>query len=367
MLKLCVKSVGEMSAKLEQIQGVRALAIFGVFLTHTIVWLADDLGRWSLLAARYGGASVVTFFMLSGFLLSFKKNIVPTLTGEKMVMTAWRKVSKMYGLFIITMVIAFLSNMPSGAKGWLQAAICVPFQLTLTQAFVPISWITHAFNGPAWFLSALFGIWLLVYLCHRGINKIITLSANKCVVVLGIVICCQLLYLCAAEHVVEVVLCKSKYLMWSKDWLIYSNPILCFSEFLAGVLFGQVCSQKRNAVVMQNIFALIGLSMVIISVFVIILKPIKINVPWIVIAECMAGVGLLSAISPRSIGYQILSIRPLVWFGNISAYFYLIHSAVNYSMRATVATYIPKPWLFFMSFAISTMLAACTNHYYGKK
>ena len=155
--------------------------------------------------------------------------------------------------------------------------------------------------------------------------------------------------------------------MWSKDWLIYSNPILCFSEFLAGVLFGQVCSQKRNAVVLQNIFALIGLSMVIISVFVIILKPIKINVPWIVIAECMAGVGLLSAISPRSIGYQILSIRPLVWFGNISAYFYLIHGAVNYALQVSISEYIPKPWLFFASLAISILFAVWARLYYGKK
>lgn len=47
-----------MQGKLEQIQGICALAILSVFITHTAAWLTDDLGWFGPVANRIGGAGV---------------------------------------------------------------------------------------------------------------------------------------------------------------------------------------------------------------------------------------------------------------------------------------------------------------------
>lgn len=130
-----------MQGKLEQIQGICALAILSVFITHTAAWLTDDLGWFGPVANRIGGAGVVAFFMLSGFLTSYKNVVIPTYEKGTIIKSAWRKVSKMYGLYLITMLVAFLSNFPSSSLDWIKAAINIGFYLTLTQAFIPFSWV----------------------------------------------------------------------------------------------------------------------------------------------------------------------------------------------------------------------------------
>lgn len=355
-----------MSSKIGQIQGIRALAIFSVFVTHTSIWLGDDLGWFAPIAAQLGSAGVVAFFLLSGFLLSYKQNVVPELNGKQIIMTAWGKVSKMYGLYLLTMFVTFLAKCPSTPKGWIQALICLPFHLSITQAFVPISWVTHAFNGPAWFLSALFGIWILIYLCRDYINKILGASSKKSLAVICCLLGFQLIWLLFANKVIHPFLSREHCLLWFYDWLIYSSPILCFSEHVIGIALGQICLRNKLSIRMQNLLAVVATCMVLTFMGKVAVHA-KIVVPWIVIVECIVCVGIIAVISPQSIGCKILSWRPLVWFGDISGYFFLIHGAVNYVMLSTIADYIPKPWLFFVALSISILLSACAGQYYNRK
>ena len=155
-----------MQGKLKQIQGIRALAILGIFITHTSVWLADDLGTFACISWRFGGAGVATFFIISGFLLAYMNRIVPEIEKKGIIKAAWGKASKLYVLYLITFFIAFAARTkwPLSARDGLMTSISAMFNLTMTQSFVPFDGIINGFNGPAWFLSALFGIWIIIYL-----------------------------------------------------------------------------------------------------------------------------------------------------------------------------------------------------------
>jgi peptidoglycan/LPS O-acetylase OafA/YrhL len=353
-----------MQSKLEQIQGIRALAILSVFITHTAAWLTDDLGWFGPVANRIGGAGVVAFFMLSGFLTSYKNVVIPTYEKGTIIKSAWRKVSKMYGLYLITMLVAFLSNFPSSSLDWTKAAISIGFDLTLTQAFIPFSWVINSFNGPAWFLSALFGIWIIVYTFPNFINRLNSLPTRRIIVVLIALLVIQWMWLDFAKRVILPQLCKVHYIENWYVWLVYNNPVFCFSEFCAGLLIGKFCLQKQYSVALQNIIAFVTLFLFVVY-FACLAMRMKVFVPWNVIIECIVCLGLIAVISPNSIGYNMLSTGALVWMGNISGFFYLIHGATNFAMRVTIASYIPKPWTFFVSLITSLLLSAVADFYYN--
>lgn len=353
-----------MQGKLEQIQGIRALAILSVFITHTAVWLTDDIGWFGAIAGRIGAAGVVAFFMLSGFLTSYKNAVIPTYEKKEIIKIAWRKVSKMYGLYLITMLVAFLSKFPSNSLDWTKAAISIGFDLTLTQAFIPFSWVINSFNGPAWFLSALFGIWIIVYTFPNFINRLNSLPTRRIIVVLIALLIIQWIWLDFVEHIILPQLSKVHYIENWYVWLVYNNPVFCFSEFCAGLLIGRFCLKKQFPVTIQNLIALVSLILVIVY-FASLVMQVKHFIPWNVIIECIVSLGVIAVISPNSIGYKALSNRALVWIGNVSGYFFLIHGAINFAMRVTIADYIPKPWLFFVSLIISLLLSAVADVYYN--
>ena len=94
---------------------------------------------------------------------------------------------------------------------------------------------------------------------------------------------------------------------------------------------------------------------------------LKIVVPRIAIIECLVCMGLISCMSSDSIAGKVLSSRVLVWFGNLTGYFFLFHGAINFALRTFLQPYIGNlyPWLFFISFAISLTLSMFAERYYN--
>ena len=308
-----------MQERLNQIQGIRALAMLGIFVTHTSLWLSDDLGWFAPIAGQLGGFGVVTFFMLSGFLLAYKNKVIPKLTRKEGIKTAWHKSSKMYALYFVTFLIAFVAKIPDNSHDWLKAAISFPFNLTLTQAFVPSPSIINSFNGPAWFLSAFFGIWLLVYMFPRFINKLQSLSKRRCVPAILLLLLIQSAWLLVAEYGILPLISGQYYLHNCYGWLVYNNPLLCLSEFCCGILIGRFCRLKTYPLRVQNLLCLLAIVLTICYMLSLV-HSVSILIPWIVIIECLVSVGLVSCMSVGVIGNKVLSWRVLVWFGNLTGY-----------------------------------------------
>lgn len=355
-----------MPERLNQIQGIRTLAMLGIFVTHTSLWLSDDLGWFTPIAGQLGGFGVVTFFMLSGFLLAYKNNVIPKLTRKEGLKTAWHKSSKMYALYFITFLIAFVAKIPDNSYDWIKAIVSMPFNLTLTQAFVPSPSIINSFNGPAWFLSAFFGVWLLIYLFPGLINKLQALSEKKCINAILLLLLIQCCWLLLAEYGLLPLISKHHYMRNCYEWLVYNNPLLCLSEFCCGIIIGRLCLIKKYAIMGQNLWALLTVVLTIGYMTALALR-LKIVVPRIAIIECLVCMGLISCMSSDSIAGKVLSSRVLVWFGNLTGYFFLFHGAINFALRTFLQPYIgnPYPWLFFISFAISLTLSMFAERYYN--
>lgn len=355
-----------MHGKLTQIQGIRAIAMLGIFIMHTSVWLSDDLGAFAKIVGRLGGSGVATFFMLSGFLLAYKNRMIPTIERKDIIKAAWQKASKLYVLYLITFVVVFISVWPTSARDWLRDAITAIFTLTMTQDFVPFVGIVNGFNVPAWFLSALFGIWIIIFMFPKMVNKMLRLSVGQSVGVLIAVMLAQESWMLLSKYCIAPLLSPKVY-SWTYEWIVYYNPVICFSEYSVGVLLGRLCVQKQLPVKSQNLIAGITLFSVVAYAVMLMTDRAHVSVSKMIIAECFVCAGIIAVMSPRSIGYRILSMRMLVWFGNISGYFFLIHGATNFMLRVRVVNYIPKPRLFFVSFAISILLAVCADVLYTHK
>lgn len=53
----------------------------------------------------------------------------------------------------------------------------------------------------------------------------------------------------------------------------------------------------------------------------------------------------------------------LVWFGNLSGYFFLIQTASIFMKRA-IADYVPHSWRILISFMLSILLTVCSEYIY---
>lgn len=357
-----------MSEKINSIQGIRALAMLGIFFTHTYVWLTDDIGWFAPIASQLGGFGVVTFFIISGFLFAYKNHPIPLISHRHIIKSAWHKVDKLYGLYLITFLVAFISRFPSSARVWVQNIVSLPFTLTLSQDFVPFSWIINSFNGPSWFLSAFLGIWIIMYLTGSKINILLSMSPVKCILVGIIVLLLQYIWLdIVVDKFLLPIINLNHYTENWCDWLKYNNPLLCFSEFLLGIILGSFLRKKQISASSQNGFAVLAFFLSLIYFFCVVNKPFRFVAPWIVVIEIIICIGIIAVMSPNSVGARLLSIPALTYFGNVSGYFFLIHGATNFALGATIADYISKPWMFFMSFAVSIIFSICADYYYSKR
>lgn len=351
-----------MPIRYPQIQGIRALAIIGIFLAHTTRWLPNQLSEFVPVALRLGGAGVAVFFIISGFLLAYKHKVVQIVDKKNVISSAWQKVKKLYVPHLIALVLCLLLKLPETAYDWLAQSVFMLFHLTLTQSFIPYDAMINAFNAPSWFLSAFFGIWIIIYLFPQCVNSLMNVPVRRCVCGIIAIFAIQILWMCFVKYGISPVLPK-RYLAWGHDWLVYKNPMICFSEFCVGILLGRLCAQKQLRVSTQNVIAILT-ALVVLAYGVLLLKSvISPSLSRMVVAEVFACVGIVAVMAPESVGYRILSKRVLVWMGDISAYFFLLHTPIIFLMRI-IEPQISLSWLILISFALTLILSGCINKLY---
>lgn len=345
--------------QIKSIQGIRLLAILCIFLSHTVVFL--DIYNNSLFSCL-GGSGVFTFFMISGFLLSFKNRKIEKNKKKDVLACAWKKVNKYYTLYVITLLIALIAKFPTTFSDFVLTFVKGIFALSLTQSFVPHVGIVNSFNGPAWFLSALFGIWIINYSYPKLINYFSSeVGLNSCLkIFLGI-----LLLQCAYFFILKffpyncVPIDKSVYY----GWLTYYNPFFCYSIYLEGVLLGRYCGLR---IIKINYQKWLQFFTIILTIFVF-NRHIFFYVPLVVIIEILVFVGVCSIMTSGTIGESLLSSKIVVYLGNISGYIFLIHGVVNYNLRSYLQPFIQGKYLFVISIVITLFFSIITDLLYKKR
>ena len=130
--------------KIESLQVLRALAFLGIYLSHTGMRFS-----WSNL-------SVSIFFVLSGFLLSYKYYDWNEKYGVvKSISFSFQRVKKIYGLHIATMLLTMVPLIIFKIENIISLIIKTILNVLLLQTWVPIIAINVSLNGVAWFLSVM--------------------------------------------------------------------------------------------------------------------------------------------------------------------------------------------------------------------
>lgn len=346
--------------KITQLQGLRGLAMIGIFLMHTqTFWSSEGFGNMGEEADNWGRIGVIAFFMLSGFLLTYKGKNIPILSPAERLNACWMKFNKLRLLYILTLVIAFFGygRIPQSLVDWCYAIVSLPLCLTYTQDLIPHVGINISYNGPSWYISALFIIWIIVYTFPKNINIIRTLTVHQTMRAIILLILIQIVYK-IGELFFPVHLIPINHSNIYMAWISYYSPFYNFGYFILGCFLGRLILLQAFSRFFPSILLLVGMVImyafwngnVILNLF----KPL--------LFEIFIGVLMLSIMSDRSILKYIISVKPLVRFGNVSASFFLIHGVVNYHLRY-VEDIVAKPFLFFLSFFMSLGLSIISEKY----
>lgn len=304
-----------MNNRIDSLQTVRTLAYIGILTSHCTM---TQLGAW--------GVSV--FFVLSGFVMSYaysdRELDCSFINNLKF---SVGKIKKLYLLHIITMISAFyfmLKNiMPNPTGLDIKITLAELFlNITLLQAWVPSIIVNFSYNGVAWFLS----VSLFAYFAYPFFSsKIKKLSIPK--TVCGILIIYALQF--ALGYASNKISIPGDYFVDFPMWFTYMCPLFRFGDFLIGSFAGHIYAthEIKINVWISTILELAAFALIYIGYriylspadqagewyrYTLVFTPSSVILVFLFAANC----GLIS---------KVLTCKPVIYIGNISAYCYLIH------------------------------------------
>ena len=292
------------TSMIRPLTSLRLLFALMVFASHCNI--ISDTFDTPLLTEGYVGVSF--FFVLSGFIIaySYDKRFASGTISKSSFWVA--RVARIYPLHIVMLMVAALLGTYSLSNGWgAWLAHFVP-NLVLCQAYIPSADYYFAFNSPSWslcceqFFYLLFP--LLVPLLHRprSLRRLFALSAI--VVVIG-------MYLTPEASARDI-------------W--YVNPLARFPDFLLGMWVYQIASREQSTPLSRSQATWSECGAV--ALFVL-FYTLSVHVPQVYRYSCYYWLPIAWVIYIFSLQRgrlsQLLSCPPLVWGGEISFGFYLIH------------------------------------------
>lgn len=305
------------------LQGLRAIAFIGIFLSHTDITLFSSLGPW--------GVSI--FLILSGFLMMINYSEEDKKEGasltERLKFAVYR-VKKLYPLHIAMMITACVFEIYNFRRtGFGLFTVKILANVSLTKSFIPNSSIYYSLNAVSWYLS----LSIFCYFCFPWILKLFKkISIKKTMLWIAIILIGQTILGYMA----------SKLNLFIGDgftkWFVYVCPFVRIIEFVLGCLLGVIYLKKIY--VDQRLHKILGGSAILIIIIVnavyIFYNPqdsdllhpelwwrysVIFSLPNAILIYCIATAqkGWLN---------KILIKKELTWLGDMSAYAFLIHQMV---------------------------------------
>lgn len=332
-------------AMLKSIQSLRGIFALFIFLHHVLVFAA-------------GGDSGVSFFiMLSGFVLcdGYQQRILDNAITYKSFIV--RRIVKIYPLHLLCLAAAFVLLFPEQHNPlvWL-------VNLLLLQSSFPNPAIHFSGNNVSWFLSVL----LLCYGVFPFIIRFVGKSLRKFL----LAVCALLVVYFLAIQFVPADMSNS---------VIYINPLFRLPDFILGILLWQILRKNTETfssrisgmgIGTKTIIELGGIALFILTVAV---YPYVSPRYGLVALWWPASAALISVFSlfNENGGFvsRLLQIKPLVFFGNMSFSFYMVHVLVITAARRLVENYgltVPDAVFILSTLAAAAVIAYAVWRYYEK-
>lgn len=165
-------AVQKRNARADQLQFLRFLAFFNIYIFHTEPWMI-----FPLRLSHLGSASVSFFFILSGLVTGYSgygKEVKLTLRDHRQYMM--RKIWKVYPLYFLTTLVAVTySQIPELITRMDLEGLRSPLTYLVKNILLIQSWFPKdalSYNGAAWFLSTLLFLNTLNLPLLAGLNRV---------------------------------------------------------------------------------------------------------------------------------------------------------------------------------------------------
>lgn len=298
-------------AQLPTLTGMRFVAALLVFASHIVLdgLFADQhvQNGYTAVFLQGGFTGVGFFFVLSGFVLTW--SVRPNDTARRF----WRRrACKIYPNHLVTFVAAaiLLATMAGQAFDG-RAAVLNVF---LLQAWLPTS---PGFNIVAWSLSCealfYFSFPLLIKLIRRIQPERLWYWAGAVVLLMLLV------------PVIAAVLPGQPFLWYAgtsvdRFWFVYSLPPVRLLDFVFGILLARIVQSGRR--VPLGLGSASALAVIAYAVAPLLPMTYKLTAVTVVPLGLVIAAGALADVDGRA---TFLSRRPLVWLGDVSFAFYMVH------------------------------------------
>lgn len=304
------KEKREYMGKIQSIIALRGLAIIGIFLLHVGC------------PFQYANLSVSLFFVLSGFLLTYRYINTGVQNMGKLAF-AIQQVKKIYPLHIIMMLMVLLLNILQLMISWKD--VCkILLNILLLQSWYPSVRINISLNGVSWFLSSIVFCWFMFpiivsWLSKNKENRIKLLLVFMTVLALQLILTTFLVVINIKEDVFR--------------WATYDAPFFRVCDFLCGAIAGAYVNGKSiiigKKISIKWIFIAVGLAGIFLNCFDSFYNHQSIcskvlgnwTTIYIPIATCLV---VLCYYEREFLSKN----RVLMYIGENSGYYFLIHYAV---------------------------------------
>ncbi len=321
--------------RIGSLQGLRGIGFLCVCTGHCTL-------------TKLGAFGVSLFFVLSGFLLTYRnaEDEIPC-SLKSGIQFSINRIKRLYPLHILTMLslvlyIKIMQNM-------IQWKMIV-FNSFLIQSWIPDMSVYFSLNGVSWYLSACVFIYAVFPLMLSFIRRTSKHS-------IAFIFC---IYLCQVLTGIGSILDPVQRLFDNPDmvhWITYICPLFRFGDFVIGGYLGYSFAHIRSETINKRIVS--AAECITIIIFVLIQYMCEHNIciwQYEVFKNTLCYTPLAAAFvflfaTEKGMVSRFLTWHPLVSLGNISAYTFLIHYAVIPYLRTILVGVLGltlDPWVLFL-------------------
>ncbi|GAA1395379.1 acyltransferase [Kitasatospora putterlickiae] len=307
---------GRNLSRLPSLTGMRWIAALLVFLTHVSVAKPFDTPAlndfMSDYLSRAGFLGVGFFFVLSGFVLTWSAR-----EGDRPSDFYRRRLFKLYPNHAVTWLVGLLLMARAGAE--LTTAGTVP-SLLLVQSWIPSLEVIGGTNGPSWSLACE----VLFYLSFPVIMPLVRrIRPERLWLWVGVMTAALFALPLIAQLLPGSPDSPWQPLSFWRYWFVYFLPAARLPEFVLGILLARIVRSGRWVAVGWPVAALLTAAG----------YALMITLPdaWGMAAPTALPVGLLiaavAAKDAAGVGTPFAG-RTMVWLGEVSFAFYMVHFLV---------------------------------------
>ncbi|MFI6422867.1 acyltransferase family protein [Streptomyces sp. NPDC050842] len=315
---------------LRSLEGLRALAVVFVFASHALVLGAFTSGDAAAVfntatgEGRIGFLAVSFFFVLSGFVLTWSAKPSQSATGF------WRRRLMRIGpCHLLIGAIALTQFAAAGET--------IRWGPALANVFLVQNWwpsqdlIMYQFNGATWTLAVEMLCYAMFPLLIRWVRRLSTRTLWYWIVGLGVVA----VLIPLISYPLLSGFPPSKFYplgSWPQLWALYFFPPVRAIDFVIGMLLARIIATGAwpNIRILPAVAVNLGVFLLLFQLPI----PFGIAALYPIPTALLIGALATRDLSGRT---TILGSRFMVWLGELSFSFYIIHITVMFAVHAAFA------------------------------